>query len=364
MKYYIIAGENSGDLHGANLMKRLITLDKQAIFRFCGGDKMLQQSDNICTHVKEMSFMGFIEVLMNIRTIKANINIVQADIESFKPDAVILIDYPGFNLRMAKFSHELGIKVFYYISPKVWAWKESRVNKIKAWVDELYLILPFEEAFYNTHNYKAKYVGNPLLDAIEDYKLSKKVNLENSQNILALLPGSRKMEVSKILPVMVEAAKQIKNMKVLVAGVSTLPRSMYQSAIDAGFEVVHDNTYQLLNQAHTALVTSGTATLETALFNVPQVVCYKAHPLTIWIAKAFIKIKFISLVNLIMDKEVVKELIQNDLNASKVIEQLKLITDGEPRAEMLTHYAQLQKIMGLPGASKRVAEEIYHDIKN
>jgi lipid-A-disaccharide synthase len=363
MKYYLVAGENSGDLHGANLMKRLSVLDQQASFRFCGGDLMLKQSEHICSHVKDMSFMGFIEVLMNIRTIKANINKVQKDIEEFKPDALILIDYPGFNLRMAKFAHELGIKVYYYISPKVWAWKASRIKKIKSYVDKLYLILPFEEDFFKKHNYKAKYVGNPLLDAIEDFKNSKQTTIESTQNILALLPGSRKMEVSKILPVMLDSAKQMENVKVVVAGVSTLPKEYYKEAIEANIDVIYDNTYQLLNQAHIALVTSGTATLETALFNVPQVVCYKAHPLTIWIAKAFIQIKFISLVNLVMDKEVVKELIQEDLNTHEILKQLRPLNEGMARDKMLNTYSELQRIMGKPGASTRVAEEIYEHVK-
>ncbi|MFT6746688.1 MAG: lipid-A-disaccharide synthase [Glaciecola sp.] len=363
MKYYIIAGEISGDLHGSKLMKQLKVLDADAEFRFCGGDLMLKEDANICSHVKDMSFMGFVEVLMNIRTISANIKKVQQDIKAYEPDALVLIDYPGFNLRMAKLAHELGIKVYYYISPKVWAWKASRIKKIKAWVDQLYLILPFEEDFYKKHDYTTKYVGNPLLDAIEDFKKEEQTIIETAQPILALLPGSRKMEVSKILPVMIDSAKQMQNVKVVVAGVSNLPKSFYQSATDAGFEVIYDNTYQLLNQAHIALVTSGTATLETALFNVPQVVCYKAHTLTVWIAKALVKIKFISLVNLIMDKEVVKELIQEDMNTKEVLKHLQALNQGIAREKMLTEYAELQKIMGLPGASKRVAEEIYEDVK-
>ncbi|MFT6716570.1 MAG: lipid-A-disaccharide synthase [Saprospiraceae bacterium] len=363
MKYYLIAGENSGDLHGSKLMRELSTLDSQAEFRFCGGDLMLNQSKNICTHVKDMSFMGFIEVLMNIRTIKANINKVRHDIKRVNPDALILIDYPGFNLRMAKFAHDRGIKVYYYISPKVWAWKASRIKKIKAWVNKLYLILPFEEAFFANYNYKAKYVGNPLLDAIEDFNKAKQTPIESAKHILALLPGSRKMEVSKILPVMLDAAKQMEGLKVIVAGVRSLPKTFYQGAIDAGIEVLYDNTYQLLSQAHLAIVTSGTATLETALFNVPQVVCYKAHPLTIAIAKAFIKIKFISLVNLIMDKEVVKELIQEEFNTNEVLKQLQPLNEGAERQKMLADYAKLQQIMGLPGASKRVAQEIHEDVK-
>jgi lipid-A-disaccharide synthase len=363
MKYYLIAGENSGDLHGANLMKSMKSLDTQADFRFCGGDLMLEQSSEICTHVKDMSFMGFIEVLLNIRTISANIKKVQQDIKGFNPDALILIDYPGFNLRMAKFAYDNGIKVYYYISPKVWAWKASRIKKIKAWVDKLYLILPFEEAYYEKHNYKAEYVGNPLLDAIDEFKNSKKIAIDSSRNILALLPGSRKMEVSKILPVMMQSAAQMENVKVVIAAVSSLPKSYYQEAFDSGYEVIYDNTYQLLSQAHVALVTSGTATLESALFNVPQVVCYKAHPLTVMIAKALIKIKFISLVNLILDKEVVKELIQEHLNTREILGELNQLIEGPRREKMLQDYALIQKIMGLPGASKRVANAIYEDVQ-
>lgn len=363
MKYYLIAGENSGDLHGANLMKKLTSLDSQANFRFCGGDLMLKENENICTHVKDMSFMGFIEVLLNIKTIKANIKKVQKDIKNFHPDVLILIDYPGFNLRMAKFANELDIKVHYYISPKVWAWKESRVKKIKAWVDELYLILPFEKAFYKKHNFKATYVGNPIMDAIEEHRSKSNILNESEGNVLALLPGSRKMEVSKILPIMVDAALQMKQLKVIVAGVSTLPEDLYKKAIEAGFEITYDQTYQLLDKANIAMVTSGTATLETALFNVPQVVCYKAHPLTIWIAKAFVKIKYISLVNLIMDKEVVKELIQEDLTPEKILTTLSPLIKGDGRDKMLNNYADLQKLVGSPGASERVAEHIYEKIK-
>ena len=363
MKYYLIAGENSGDLHGSKIIRHLTEIDDQAEFRFCGGDLMLEENQEICTHIKEMNFMGFVEVVLNIRTIKAQINKVKKDIQAYQPDALILIDYPGFNLRISKFAHSLGIKVHYYISPKVWAWKASRIEKIKKWVHKLFLILPFEKAYFKKQGYDAQYVGNPLLDAIDDFQKSQKNEIKSDDKILALLPGSRKMEVTKILPVMLEAAKKINQIKIVVAGVSSLPNTYYEDAVKAGCEVIYDNTYQLLTQAHVALVTSGTATLETALFHVPQVVCYKANPLTVMIAKALVKIKFISLVNIIMNKEVVKELIQQDLHHEALVKHLNLLISGEKRTEMLKDYATLQDIMGKPGASKRVAEEIYQDVK-
>lgn len=363
MKYYLIAGENSGDLHGANLMKEIKCLDTNANFRFCGGDLMLHQSKNICLHVKQMSFMGFIEVLMNIRTISKNMKQVKKDIESYNPDALILIDYPGFNLRMAEFANRLNLKVHYYISPKVWAWKSSRIKKIKAFVNQLYLILPFEEAFYKTHNYQAKYVGNPLLDAISEWKTKEQTPIKTEKEIIALLPGSRKMEVENMLPIMLKSVENIKGKTIVIAGVTTLSKSLYEKINSEGHQIVFDNTYQLLSQAHAAIVTSGTATLETALFNVPQVVCYKAHPLTIWIAKQLVKIKYISLVNLIMNEEVVKELIQNNLNPKTIYKELKQIIQGNKREEMLSKYKVLNTKMGKPGASYRVAKNIVSDVK-
>ena len=308
--------------------------------------------------------MGFIEVLLNIRTINKNIQQVKADIENYRPDALILIDYPGFNLRMAEFAHGLNIKVYYYISPKVWAWKANRIKKIKAWVRQLYLILPFEEDFYAKHDYyRAKYVGNPLLDEISNFNKAKKQAIASEKPIVALLPGSRKMEVKKILPVMLKAARSFTDFDVMIAGVSSLPKELYDGINPEKHPIVLDNTYQLLSQSHTALVTSGTATLETALFNVPQVVCYKAHPLTIWIAKRLVNIKFISLVNLIMDKEVVKELIQDQLNEQQLVKEFQIISEGIGREKMLAQYQILHQKMGEPGASKRVAINLVSDVK-
>ena len=314
MHYYLIAGESSGDLHGYNLMKSIKQLDASSEFRFCGGDLMLEESPNINIHCKEMAFMGFVEVLQNLGKIKKNFKKVEADILEYRPDAIILIDYPGFNLRIAKFAHNFGITVHYYISPKVWAWKSSRIKKIKAWVDNLMVILPFEEEFFKQHDYKVSYVGNPLLDAIHEFK--SEFNNHPQQllgfplPVLAILPGSRKMEIEKILPNLLLAASKINNVMPVIAGVNSLPKDLYDKINTYNFPIVYGQTYQLLSEAKVALVTSGTATLETALFNVPQVVCYKAHPISIWLAKKLVKIKFISLVNLIMDKEVVKELIQ------------------------------------------------------
>jgi len=284
---------------------------------------------------------------------------------------LILIDYPGFNLRIAKIAKEANIKVHYYISPKVWAWKEGRVKKIKQFVDEMYIILPFEKDFYKKHQYQVKYVGNPLLDAVSDFKkkentrdsIAKITELQNGKKIIALLPGSRKMEVEKILPHMIEASAKFSEVNFIIAGVTTLPESLYKKINTHNYPIVMDSTYDLLSASHAALVASGTATLETALFNVPQVVCYKANPISMRIAKILVNLKFVSLVNLIMDEEIVKELIQRDLNTSLIFKELQSIIEGPKREEMLAKYATLQKEMGEPGASARVAKYIVDEIK-
>jgi lipid-A-disaccharide synthase len=364
MKYYIIAGEASGDLHGSNLMKGILASDADATFMVFGGDKMAAMPNTILVkHINEMSFMGFIEVLMNIRTINNNLHTCKESIKKFNPDVLVLVDFPGFNLRMAKFAKELGIKTCYYISPKVWAWNKSRVFQIKKYVDKLYTILPFETDFFARYNYEVEYVGNPLKDAIACYQFD--LNFLQTENlndkpILAILPGSRKMELAKIFPEMLLAAKKFSHQyQVVIAGASNLPETYYHKFDTENYPIIFSKTYDILAHAKLAMVTSGTATLETALFNVPQVVCYKANALSVFIAKMLVEIKYISLVNLIMNEKVVTELIQDECTPDSIAKELSLIEEGkEGRIKMLAQYEQLIKKVGDAGASERAATSI------
>jgi lipid-A-disaccharide synthase len=369
MKYYIIAGEASGDLHGANLMKALKQEDESAEFRFLGGDLMLAQGGEILKHYSKMAFMGFVEVLLNIRSILKNLKSTKADILDNKPDALILIDFPGFNLKIAQFAKENGIKVFYYISPKVWAWNQKRVLKIKKVVDKMFCILPFEVDFYKSWGMEVDYVGNPLLDAIANFKANERFREENGLNdkaIIALLPGSRKQEVEKILPDMLSVVSQFPNYQFVIGGVSTFSNEFYNKFIgDNDVKIVYNETYDLLSNSKASIVTSGTATLETALLDIPQVVVYKANAISIAIARRLVKIKFISLVNLIMDKGVVKELIQEDCNSRSLTDELNLILHNPVyRSQMLIDYQQLAEKMGEPGASQKTAGLIFKALKN
>lgn len=366
-KYYVIAGEASGDLHGSNLMKAMLKEDASCDFRFWGGDEMTKAGGKRVKHIKELAFMGFVEVLMNLRTILGNLKFCKNDILAFKPDALILIDYPGFNLRIAEWAHEQGIKVIYYISPQVWAWKQNRVHTIKKVVDEMYVILPFEKEFYQKFNFEVNYIGHPLLDAIEQYKEKhSEQNFRTSNNltpqpIIAVLPGSRKQEVKTKLPIMLEAVKDFKEYQIIVAGAPSLDASFYQSFLSgySNVKIVHGQTYDLLSNAEAGVVTSGTATLETALFEVPEVVCYIGSPISYLIAKQLIKIKFISLVNLIMDREVVKELIQKECNPQSIkTELLQLLEGGSKREQMLGDYKKMKEILGGGGASMKIAQSV------
>lgn len=363
MKYYLVAGEASGDLHGANLMKALKERDPQAQFRFFGGDKMLAEGGELVKHYADMAFMGFIEIVANLRTISKNLSACKKDVGAWQPDVLILIDFPGFNLRVAEFAKARGIMVCYYISPKVWAWNQKRVLKINRIVDHLFCILPFEVDFYKAWGMQVDYVGNPLLDAIAAFKpdatFAEKHNPDN-QRIIALLPGSRRQEISRLLPDMVETAKQFPDYRFIVAGAPSFEAAYYDEYLKgAGIPIVFNATYDLLNNAYAAIVTSGTATLETALFNIPQVVVYKSSKISITIARLVIKVKFISLVNLIMDKAIVKELIQDDCNPEHISRELELITDVKfARQEMLDNYDELHQKMGQPGASGRTADLI------
>ncbi len=370
MKYYVISGEASGDMHGANLISEMKKLQPNAEFRGWGGDKMEHQGLTLVKHYKELAFMGFAEVIMNLKTILNNIKLCKKDIIEYKPDAVILIDYPGFNLRIAEFLHEKGIKVFYYISPQVWAWKQSRVKKIKKVVDHLFVILPFEKPFYEKFDYHVDFVGNPLLDEIGNFKKQyqsedfRGINKLDERPIIALLPGSRTQEINTKLPMMLSVIDKYPNYQFVIAGAPSQKEEIYQSHIAGNKQVslIFGKTYPLLMNSHAGLITSGTATLETALFEVPQVVCYKANPISYAIAKRLVKIKFISLVNLIMDKEIVKELIQHDLTTDNLVSELGKITEGKGREKMKNNYTSLITKLGGEGASAKTAELITHYI--
>jgi lipid-A-disaccharide synthase len=331
---------------------------------------MQQQGGTLVKHIKDLAFMGFLEVLKNIKTILNNIRFCKNDIAAFQPDALILIDYPGFNLRIAEWAKSQGIKVYYYVSPQVWAWKQSRVHKIKKCVDELYVILPFEKDFYKKFDFDVHYLGHPLLDAVDDFKATlvdkKLIYTENNLSdkpIISLLPGSRKQEVSVKLPIMLNAARSFQEHQIVIAGAPSLSLDFYQQFINESDKIIFGKTYDLLEIAEAALVTSGTATLETALFKVPQVVCYKGSNFSYQIAKRLIKIKFISLVNLILNREAVKELIQQDCNAVFISQELsKIVVGGKNREKMLNDYNELEQILGAGGASKKIAHALLKTI--
>ncbi|TNE76729.1 MAG: lipid-A-disaccharide synthase [Bacteroidetes bacterium] len=370
-KLYIIAGEASGDLHGSNLMKAILQEDSSVQFRFWGGDRMIGVSENCVKHIKELAFMGFVEVLMNIRTILGNIQFCKNDILSFKPDALVLIDYPGFNLRIAEWAKEQGIPVHYYISPQVWAWKESRVKKIRASVDHMYVILPFEKEFYKGHNMEVEYVGHPLIDAIENFKrdesgtissFRERYGIQSDKPIIALLPGSRSQEIKVKLPIMLEAAKKYReDYQIIIAGAPTRDEAFYRQ-FSSDTIISLNETYALLSNADYALVTSGTATLETALFGVPEVVCYKGSKISYLIARSLIKIKYISLVNLIMDDEVVKELIQDECNPKNIRQELDRLMSNDVNHTMKEQFNDLRNKLGEGGASAKVARSLLKTI--
>lgn len=365
MKYYIIAGEASGDLHASNLMKSILKKDSKADFRFWGGDLMASVAGfSPIKHYKELAFMGFLEVAKNLGTILKNIKFCKEDIQKNQPDILILVDYPGFNLRIAEFAKKLGIKVVYYISPQLWAWKEGRVEKIRKYVDEMLVILPFEKEFYKKHNVEAHFVGHPLLDAISDLpalsveKFKTENNL-NEKEIIALLPGSREQEVIKMLEIMLSVRPYFKEYQFVIAGAPSLPKEFYEKFVDENVHFVSNKTYDLLRNSKAALVTSGTATLETALLNIPEVVCYRSSTVSYEIGKRVVKnIKYISLVNLIMDQEIVTELIQKDLNTARLVKELEVILDGQQRAKMLNDFLLLREKLGGKGASDAAAEII------
>ena len=346
MKYYIIAGEASGDLHGSNLVKSIMAKDTNAVIHCWGGDLMQAAGAILIKHYRELAFMGFLEVIKNLGTILKNLKFCKEDILKFNPDVVVLIDYPGFNLRIAKWAKARGIKVVYYISPQVWAWKENRVRSMKKCIDKMMVILPFEKDYFKTKwNWDVVYVGHPLTEAIEQFKINNQSLPKYERPIIALLPGSRKQEISIKLPIMLQIASLFKEYQFVIAKAPGIEASFYNHLIGSNENVsyVTNQTYQLLNQSVAALVTSGTATLETALFNVPQVVCYKGSRISYEIAKRVIKVPFISLVNLIMEKMVVKELIQDELNTNNLISELQeILPHGVKRSQILSDYAILR----------------------
>lgn len=376
MKYYIIAGEASGDLHGSNLMKQIKKNDPEAEFRIWGGDLMQAEGAELVKHYRDLAFMGFIEVIANLKTILSNIKFCKSDLLAYQPDAVILIDYPGFNLRIAEFAKESNLKVFYYISPQIWAWKQNRVHKIKKVVDRMITILPFERDFYSKFDTEVDYVGHPLLDAIDKRDLSDERNRQikedlglSSSDIVLILPGSRKQEISAILPTMLKQKEHFPECQFVIAAAPGLEEGFLESylapyaKLKAPFKIVKGRTYDLMQIAKAAMVTSGTATLETALFKVPEVVCYKGSYFSYQIAKRVIKVKYISLVNLIMDQPLVKELIQNEFNDNLLkVELGKLLKDQNYRGDMMASFEELITKLGGGGASKRAADIIQSEL--
>ena len=371
MKYYLIAGEASGDLHGANLMRALQQIDPQAQFRFWGGDRMEAVGGKLIKHYRDLAFMGFWEVVMNLRTILRNIDFCKRDITDFQPDVLIFIDYPGFNMRIAKWAKQRGIPTHYYISPQIWAWKENRIKAIKRDIDAMYVILPFEKDFYEgKHGYPVHFVGHPLLDAIAARKevsmeVFKRENGLDERPIISLLPGSRKQEIAQMLSVMLSVVGSYHQYQFVIAGAPSLGYDFYKQFIkEENVHFVSGKTYDLLSHSHAALVTSGTATLETALFRVPEVVCYRGNWISYQIAKRVISLKYISLVNLIMDAPVVTELIQGDLNTQNLKTELNKLLNADYREKLLKDYEALREKLGNEGASERTAEAIYDSLQN
>ncbi len=365
MRYYLIAGEASGDLLGSNLVRALHKQDSYADIRCWGGDKMQAAGATLVKHYRELSFMGFVEVIKHLPEILNNIKFCKSDILGYKPDVLVLIDYPGFNLRIAEWAKKQGIKVVYYISPQVWAWKENRVKKIKRDVGKMLVILPFEQEFYKKWNYEVVYTGHPLTEVVAEEKNKLPIPPISNKPIIALLPGSRAQEIRVKLPVMLQMVPLFPEYEFVIAQAPAQPDELYKEVMGAlEVKMVKGDTYNLLKQATAALVTSGTATLETALFGVPEVVCYKGNAVSFWLATKLVNVKYISLVNLIMDKEVVKELIQTELNATNLENALRrLLTDEAYKTELQADYHKLQRLLGDSPASTVAAREIIDFIK-
>ncbi len=361
MRYYIIAGEASGDLHGSNLIRSIRQQDAAAEIRAWGGDKMEAAGAELVKHYRDLAFMGFVEVIRHLGTIMKNLDFCKKDIEAFRPDVLVLIDYPGFNMRIAKWARPLGYRIAYYISPQIWAWKEGRVHAIRRDVHKMLVILPFEKAFYAKWDFPVAYVGHPLLEVIDAELAEPVIPLMTDKPVIALLPGSREMEIRKKLPIMLRMQRHFPDYSFVVAGAPAQPDELYNELIgDANVMLLRNDTYNLLKQSRAALVTSGTATLETALFGIPEVVCYRGNPVSFWLAKRLVKVPFISLVNLIAGREIVKELIQNDFNESALVKELReLLPDSPRREKMLAEYRELRSLLGAESAaSLRAAAEV------
>jgi lipid-A-disaccharide synthase len=371
LKYYIISGELSGDIHAANLVRALKTLDANAVFAFTGGDHLEAvtgvQPD---IHLRKMAFMGFVDVLKNISTIRKNFDKVKASILAFKPDVLLLVDYPGFNLRMAKWAFENGIMCDYYISPTVWAWKENRIETIRKYVNRMMVILPFEEAFYASKGMKVWYPGHPLIDELEHkrqgFSTREQFMQKNSLSgkpIIAVLPGSRKQEIDRMLAIMIETVKKFPDHEFVFAGNAALAPELYAPVKAGGLQLVFDQTHELMWHACAGVIKSGTSTLESALLGLPQVVCYKSGALSFAIGKRLVKVKYISLPNLILDRPLLKELIQKDLTSENIASEInKLLQESNYRKEMLQGYAELHLKLGGPGASARAAKWLWEDV--
>lgn len=365
MNYYIIAGEASGDLHGSNLIKALKEKDDAANIQCWGGDKMEEAGGTVVKHIRDLAFMGFAEVVKNLPAILRNIRFCKEDILRFSPDVLVLIDYPGFNLRIAKWARKQNLKIIYYISPQVWAWKENRVIQIKKNIDKMLVIFPFEKEFYKKWNYEVTYVGHPLVSVVDEFIAHH--NISRSNKVIALMPGSRKQEIRLKLPIMLKATRNFPEYHFYVAKAPALDEEFYHAYLKKYNEVeLRDEAYPLLMEASAAIVTSGTATLETALFNVPEVVCYKTSKISYHIGKWLIKLKFICIVNLIMNKEIVKELIQSDLTAHNISTELdKLLHNEDERRKIFSDYSELRKMLNFRGnASENAADAIVKFIKN
>ncbi len=366
MKYYLIAGEASGDIHGSNLIRELKKVDPQAQFRFFGGDQMAREAGtDPVRHIRDMAFMGAWDVIKNYGKIKDNLQTCKQDILDFRPDVVILIDYPGFNLKIAQFAHNQGFKVFYYISPKIWAWNKKRAHKIKRYIDRMFVIFPFEVDFYKKYEYDVEYLGNPTVDEVHEYlkvpyndeTFFRGHGLNPEKPVIGLLPGSRRQELHYLLPVMVKVAQNFPDYQFVVAGMSVLPKQLYQPA--ENLTIIWDNSYDVLRISYAALVTSGTATLETALFGVPQVVMYKTGWLQYLIGRLVVRVKFFSLVNIILGKEAVKELLQRSLVRRATQELGRIVNDYKYYRQIQADYKQMAEILGPPGSAQRTAKRIY-----
>lgn len=363
MKYYIIAGEASGDLYGSRLITELKSLDNNAEIRFWGGDKMVLSGGTIVKHIRDLAFMGFYEVIKNIDKIFSNISFCKKDILAFNPDKIIYIDYPGFNLRICDWAKKKGFSNYYYISPQIWAWKEGRIKKIKRNVDKLYVIFPFEKKYYNEkHNIDTFYFGHPLIEAISSYKINKNFFSENNipynKPIIAFLPGSRVQEIKTILPIFLSIISNYPNYNFIIAGVNNVDPNIYNLGSYSNLFIVYNKTYDLLTNSFAAIVTSGTASLECALFKIPQLVCYKTSHLSYFIGKLFVKLKYISLVNIILEKGIVKELIQDNLNKKSLAYEFNKLCEQETRSKIIKEYSKIFDLLSVKDTSKKIASSI------